>query len=275
LGSLVAAVGSYLDAKAHRGEWLVRIEDVDLARNDPNAAGAILRTLERYGFEWDGPVVYQTTRFPRYLEILESLRRAGAVFPCACTRREIGDGRYPGTCRGGVPSDREARAWRLRVDSDPIRFHDRWRGAFSERLTESCGDFVLRRADGCWAYQFAVVVDDSLQEVTHVVRGEDLLDSTARQIFLQRVLRFETPRYLHLPLVRDSTGEKLSKQTLAPPLDDDHPVPALLAAMRFLRLDPPAALALDELWSWARSAWPTETAAVRGSSDTPDYCSTR
>lgn len=257
-GSLVAAVGSYLDAKSRGGEWLVRIEDIDIPRNAPGAADAILRTLERYGFEWDGPVVYQTSRFDAYRQALESLKRAGAAFPCACTRREAGDGPYPGICRDGLPPGRDTRAWRLRTGTEPVRFRDRRLGEFTEQLSETCGDFVLLRADGYWAYQLAVVVDDAWQGITDVVRGEDLLDSTARQIFLQRALVAATPSYLHLPIARDANGDKLSKQTKAPALDEQHPVPELARAMRFLGFDPPETGEIEALWKWGISAWKLE-----------------
>lgn len=256
LGSMVAAVGSYLDARSRGGEWLIRMEDIDIPRNAPGAADAILRTLERYGFEWDGPVVYQTSRFDAYRRALESLRARGSAFACGCTRREAGDGPYPGTCRNGLPAGRSGRAWRLRVDSRPVAYHDRRLGPFEERLDQPCGDFVLLRADGYWAYQLAVVVDDAWQRVNAVVRGEDLLDSTARQIFLQRALGFPSPSYLHLPLARDAQGEKLSKQTLAPALDDDNPVPALRNAMRLLGMDPPPIDTAPDLLHWGKNSWP-------------------
>ncbi len=257
-GSLVAAVGSYLDAKSRGGEWLVRIEDIDIPRNAPGAADRILRTLERYALEWDGPVVYQTSRFGTYGQVLESLKHAGTAFPCGCTRREAGEGPYPGICRDGLPPGRGARAWRLRTGTEPIRFRDRRLGECTERLSETCGDFVLFRADGYWAYQLAVVVDDAWQGITDIVRGEDLLDSTARQICLQRALGVPTPSYLHLPIARDANGDKLSKQTKAPALDEEHPAPELVRAMRFLGLDPPETGELRALWKWGISAWKQE-----------------
>lgn len=235
------------------------MEDLDAPRCSPASAEAILHTLLAFGFEHDGPVVYQSRRLDLYAAHFERLRAAGLTFPCACTRSEIRgfEDRYPGTCRDGL-NGRPARAYRLLVSAKPIVFTDRLQGQISANLEADCGDFVLRRADGVWAYQLAVVVDDFLQGVNNVVRGADLLDSTPRQILLQRHLGFPTPAYLHIPIAAGESGQKLSKQTLAPPLDPLRPVPALEAALRFLGHPPPAALAncsLGELWSWATLAW--------------------
>jgi glutamyl-Q tRNA(Asp) synthetase len=217
-GSLVAALGSYLDAKAHGGEWLVRMEDIDTLRVAPGAADDILRTLERFGLEWDGPVLYQSSRLAAYEAALEDLRAGGLVFACGCSRKDVGD-RYPGTCREGACGRLDRLSWRLRVTDEVVEFADRRLGPQSQNVEEYVGDFVLKRADGLYAYQLAVVVDDAYQGITDVVRGEDLLDSTARQILLQRALRLPQPRYLHLPLALNSANEKLSKQTGAAPLD--------------------------------------------------------
>jgi glutamyl-Q tRNA(Asp) synthetase len=217
-GSLVTALGSYLDAKAHGGEWLVRMEDIDTPRVVPGAAGDILRTLEHFGLEWDGPVLYQSSRIDAYEAALAGLRDRGLVFPCTCSRKDAGD-RYPGTCRSGPRGQRCAISWRLRVDGETVHFNDRRLGAQSQNVEDYAGDFVLKRADGLFAYQLAVVVDDAAQGITDVVRGEDLLDSTARQILLQRALDLPQPRYLHLPVVLNALGQKLSKQTGAEPLD--------------------------------------------------------
>lgn len=250
-GSLVAACGSYLRARAAGGRWLLRIEDVDTERNVPGAEAVILRALEVYGFEWDGPVLRQTERLDAYAEVLERLRRKGHVFGCACSRSEVeraafaaGSGRatdggwvYPGTCRGGLPDGTKTRAWRLRVPepgADSIGFDDALQGRVVQHLATEVGDFVLKRADGPYAYQLAVVVDDAFQGVTEVVRGADLIDSTPRQIWLQRCLEVATPTYAHLPLVLADDGQKLSKQTRAPPLDLARPGPVLWAALRFL-----------------------------------------
>lgn len=248
-GSLVAAVASYVDARAHGGRWLVRIEDVDGPRTVPGAADEILRALERFGFAWDGEVIYQSTRGDAYQAALDTLSRRDLVFGCGCTRREIEAGPYPGTCRAGVAEGREARAIRLRVPDGEIRFTDRWQGIQRERLMETCGDFVLKRADGCWAYQLAVVVDDAWQGVTDVVRGVDLLDSTARQIWLARCLGIAEPTYLHVPVVLASDGQKLSKQTGAAALSELDPAPELRAAFEFLGFSLPAeARTVGEIW---------------------------
>jgi glutamyl-Q tRNA(Asp) synthetase len=228
-GSLVAALGSYLDAKAHGGQWLVRIEDVDTPRVVPGAADDILRTLERFGLHWDGPVLYQSSRIAAYEAVLDDLRARRLVFPCGCSRKDVGD-RYPGTCRLG---SREIRTWRFRVPGETVAFHDRRLGPQHQNVEEYCGDFVLKRADGLFAYQLAVVVDDAAQGITDVVRGEDLLDSTARQILLQRALGYPEPRYLHLPIATNALGQKLSKQNGATALDPRR-VPELLAEARGL-----------------------------------------
>ncbi len=278
-GSLVAAVASYLDAKAHRGRWLLRIEDIDEARTVPGAAEDIIATLAAFGMQPDGDIVWQSRRKALYEAAFDKLGHH--VFACACTRKEIADSRvalaadgaaiYPGTCRAGLPAGKAARAWRLRVPgseagagdggidgakdgakddaADDIHFHDRWQGDIHENLARSVGDFVLRRADGFWAYQLAVVVDDAEQQVTDVVRGADLLESTARQIYLQRLLQLPTPRYLHVPVVANALGEKLSKQTGATALDLAHPVRELIRAAR--RLD----LAVDDDTSTLEDFW--------------------
>jgi glutamyl-Q tRNA(Asp) synthetase len=251
-GSLVAALASWLDARAARGRWLVRIEDLDAPRQQAGAAGLILRTLERLGLTWDGPVLYQSLRAPRYEAALEKLR--AHTYWCGCTRREIADSSlrlaadgaqiYPGTCRRGLPPGKRARALRLKTGADPIRFTDRVQGEQAQVLEREVGDFILYRADGRFAYQLAVVVDDAEQGVTDVVRGADLLDSTARQIYLQRLLGFAEPRYLHVPVVLNAAGEKLSKQTGAQPVGLAHPERVLREALACLG-QPPAA-DLDE-----------------------------
>lgn len=265
-GSLVAAVGSFLEARARGGEWLLRIEDLDTPRCTVEAADQILRALDAFGFEWDGEPVWQSLRTEAYAAALDRLKATGVVFPCACTRRELADSAlapdgaaiYPGTCRAGLPPGRDARAWRLRVGQTRIRFDDVIQGRIESDLGREAGDFVLRRADGLYSYQLAVVVDDAEQGITDVVRGADLLLSTARQIHLQRCLGIDAPAYAHLPVVIDATGEKLSKQTLAEPLDARRPVPALVEALRLLGQDPPAELAcggLRDCWAWAGDNW--------------------
>ena len=264
-GSLVAAVGSYLEARSRGGRWLLRIEDVDSPRTVPGAAEGILATLARFGFEWDGEVVWQSQRTEAYIAALERLKAAGHAFPCACTRREMADSalardgsrRYPGTCRPGLPPGRSARAWRVRAEGT-IRFEDAIQGWQQEDLEHDSGDYVVLRADGLFAYQLAVVVDDGEAGITHIVRGADLLDSTARQIHLQGLLGMPQPAYAHLPVATNAAGEKLSKQTLAQAIDEQPPAAALVAALRFLGQAPPAALArasLAEVWQWAQQYW--------------------
>jgi glutamyl-Q tRNA(Asp) synthetase len=268
-GSLIAAVGSYLEARRHHGAWLLRIEDLDRPREVAGAADAILRTLEGYGFEWDGQVVRQSRRRASYATALERLRREGAVLPCACSRREISDSNldgirepvYPGTCRNGPPPGRPARALRARVDEAPIAFDDGLQGSIGQNLADEVGDFIVRRADGLFAYQLAVVVDDFDQGVSDVVRGADLLTSTPRQILLQRRLGYPTPRYAHLPVALNPGGEKLSKQTLAAPLEPGDARSQLWAALRFLGQEPPEGLkggGLAQLWLWAFAHWRLE-----------------
>lgn len=263
-GSLVAALGSYLEARARGGRWLVRMEDVDAPRCTPEHADAILRTLENFGFEWDGEVRVQSRCTARYREVLEQLKTLGAVYPCGCTRAELAGARigidgapvYPGICRNGLPAGKTARAWRLRVDGS-IDFEDAVRGRQQQDLRREVGDCVLLRADGYFAYQLAVVVDDAGQGVDHVVRGADLIHSTARQIYLQRLLGYPTPDYAHLPVAVDGNGAKLSKQTRAAPVDPRDPLPALVAAARFLGQNPPedCRLASADFWSWALETW--------------------
>lgn len=265
-GSLVAALASYLDARAHGGQWLVRIEDVDEARTIPGAAEGILQTLIAFGMQWDGEVVWQSRRKHLYQAAFERL--GSHAYPCGCTRREIADSRigigsdgaavYPGTCRHGLAPGKTPRAFRLRVPDDVsecIFFEDRWMGQVTQHLATEVGDFVLKRADGFWAYQLAVVVDDADQGVTDVVRGADLLDSTPRQIYLQRLLGVSTPRYLHVPVVTNDHGEKLSKQTGAMALDQAKPLEELLFAARFLQLSVDRAASVDDFWKQAIAAW--------------------
>ncbi len=274
-GSLVAAVGSYLQARSQGGQWFVRIEDLDPPREIPGAADDILRTLEAFGFEWDGEVMYQSRRHAAYDAALEKLRRDGTLYACACTRREIADSSvngiegpvYPGTCRAGLQPGRAARAWRVRVDGAVVEFDDLLQGRQRSALATDIGDFVVKRADGFFAYQFAVVVDDAEQGITEVVRGADLLHSTPRQIQLQRLLGLPTPRYLHLPVVLNEQGEKLSKQTYAAPVDHTNPLPALRQALELLGQTPPDRdiAGLADFWCWATQSW--SAAAVPRKSD--------
>ena len=264
-GSLAAALASWLDARAAAGDWLLRIEDLDKPREQPGAADAILRQLEGLGLTWDGPVLYQRGRDARYRAALETLERRGATYPCACTRSEIADSAlaidgarvYPGTCRGGLAPGRQARATRVRTSGEPIRYTDRVQGETAQSIEQEVGDFVLCRADGVIAYQLAVVVDDAEQGVTDVVRGADLLDATARQIWLQRLLGYSSPRYLHLPAAVSPTGEKLSKQTGAPAIDATQPLRELARALAFLGQPVPEAASASELLKRALECWNT------------------
>ena len=263
-GSLIAAVGSYLDARIRDGEWLVRIEDVDTPRVVPGSADCILRTLEAYGFEWDGTVLYQSRRSETYRAALDQLRHSGLIYGCTCSRkllletarRGIDGPVYPGTCRGHKPGHEQA-ALRLIVPDERIAFDDALQGRVACDVAHECGDFVLQRADGVFTYQLAVVVDDAEQGVTHVVRGADLLTSTPRQIVLQRYLGLPTPAYLHLPVALNERGGKLSKQSLSTPILVEDPVPTLVAALRFLgvpNLEQPGSVA--EFWTMAKAMWP-------------------
>jgi len=234
-GSLVAALGSALSAWSQGGTWRIRVEDIDPPREVAGSAARILADLSRFGLQADGPVLYQSTRLEAHHAAVDRLLQEGKAFHCGCTRADLPDnGVYPGTCRDGIPAGRKARTVRARVDAPPVGFVDRVHGACEQRLTEQCGDFVIRRADGLPAYQLAVVVDDAFQDVTEVVRGADLLDSTARQVHLQHLLDLPTPDYMHLPLVVDADGRKLSKQDADDPVATLSPLAALGAAMRVL-----------------------------------------
>lgn len=244
-GSLVAALASYMEARAAKGKWLLRLEDLDAPRVQPGAADQILRALDRLGLHWDGPVHLQSARIERYRSVIGDLAHRGFAYPCACTRRELEDSAlaidgariYPGTCRHGLPAGKNARALRLRTHDAAIGFADRVQGWIEQRVEREAGDFVLLRADGVVSYQLAVVVDDLDQGVTDVVRGADLLDSTARQIHLQRLLGAPTPGYAHVPVAVNAGGEKLSKQTGARALDLSDPPRELARARRFLGQD--------------------------------------
>ncbi len=264
LGSLVAALGSWLDARANSGRWLLRIEDLDTPRNQPGAEAAILASLQAHGLDWDGAIERQSARLPLYHDALAHLRKQDHVYPCACTRRDIGDagGRYPGTCRAGLPDGRQARAWRLACPAGTVQWVAREDVICTEDVAAVVGDFVLQRADRIVAYQLAVVVDDGAQGVTDVVRGRDLRSSTGRQRLLQDLLQLPAPRYLHLPLALGRDGQKLSKQNLAPALQDNAASANLTKALIALGqpLPLPAApecaqLSRDALLDWAIAHW--------------------
>lgn len=246
-GSVVVALASFLDARAADGLWRVRMEDLDTERMVQGTDRVILQQLQALGMQWDGEVLYQSARLPHYQAAFDGLQTQNRLYPCGCTRREIADSvlnrhgvfpegerPYPGTCREGLPLGRTAKSWRVRVDGGDLSFVDRWCGPHSQNVHQQIGDFVLRRADGHWAYQLAVVVDDAAQNITHIVRGQDLLSSTARQQWLAQVLGLDTPRVMHVPLVIDDNGVKLSKQNGALAINTDDPMPVLEAAWRHL-----------------------------------------
>ena len=273
-GSLVAAVASFLDARAADGHWLLRMEDLDRPRCEPGAADTILRQLEAYGLVWDGAVLYQSQRGDAYAAALDTLRGAGAAFPCACTRSQLahaprnaeGEIVYPGTCRLHAPPCMSAHAWRAQIRDVSTHFADRIHGDLQQNLAHDVGDFIVKRADGLFAYQLAVVVDDAFQGVTNVVRGADLLWNTPRQIYLQTLLGLPTPVYAHVPLVTNAAGQKLSKQTLAPALPETGRGAVLAQALAALGHPPPAELVgagPAELLAWASAHWRIENVPTR------------
>ena len=288
-GSLAAALASWLDARAAGGQWRVRMEDLDRARCVAGVADTILRQLDVYGLNWDGSVLYQSRRDDAYEAALHRLREMGLAYPCACTRSQLADAPrnaegepvYPGTCRAGLAPGQTARAWRVNVCGARIQFTDRVFGHLEQSLDIGVGDFVVRRADGLFAYQLAVVVDDAFQGITHVVRGADLLWNTPRQIYLQTRLGLPTPAYAHVPLITNAAGQKLSKQTRAPALPETGRGAILAQALAALGHSPPAELAdadPAELLAWAITRWqiahvPTR-ATIANSVSAPENCLT-
>jgi glutamyl-Q tRNA(Asp) synthetase len=234
-GSLLTAVGSWVRARQNAGVWLVRIEDIDPPREAPGAARRILAALAAFGMESDEPVWWQHDRGAAYADALAKLAASGAAFPCWCSRTALGSGAVHRHCVS-APDPSRAPAWRLRIGPGEVRFEDRLQGLMVDNPEETCGDVVLKRADGYWAYQLAVVVDDAAQGITEVVRGADLIDSTARQILLQRALGLPTPAYMHLPVAVDASGAKLSKSAGSLAIDPGEPLPVLRAALRLLGL---------------------------------------
>lgn len=269
IGSLLTALASYADAKSQQGKWLVRIEDLDPIREQKGASSEILFTLESFGFEWDGEVVYQSQRHHLYQAALNELKTQNLVYPCFCSRKDwhaaakIGlDGFvYNGCCRTLFHqkqsiNQHKIAAWRVMVSDEDFSFDDQIVGMETQNLARDIGDFVLLRADGFWAYQLAVVVDDAEQGITHIVRGQDLLVSTPRQIYLQRCLNYPTPHYAHLPLLTNQYGQKWSKQTLAPKLDTAQAERLLRQVMHYLNIpDAPSVARISDLLQWSIQHW--------------------
>jgi len=260
MGSLIAALASYLDARANQGQWLLRMEDLDPPREPAGAATTILRQLEALQLHWDGEVLYQSTRLGAYREALAALSAAGHTFACTCTRKRLRslDAVYDGHCRTATGLEKQEHAVRLRVTERYLAFEDRIQGRFGQQLETEVGDFVIKRKDGLFAYQLAVVVDDGFQQVTDIVRGYDLLDSTPRQLYLQALLEYPTPKYAHIPVIVNQQGEKLSKQRFAEPIDVENAPRLLLEALRFLGQRPDAGLKdcdCGTLLDWAIDHW--------------------
>lgn len=258
-GSLVAALASYLDARAVGGRWLLRMEDLDPPREEPGAQAAILKALESYGFEWDGEMVRQSERHDAYDQVINRLFSQGLAYACTCSRKQLEayQGIYPGLCRNAGHGTEDA-AIRLRVPELEYHFIDRVQGEFRQHLGREVGDFVIRRRDGLYAYQLAVVLDDAWQGVTDIVRGADLLDSTPRQLYLQELLGLPQPRYLHVPLITQPDGHKLGKSYRSPPLAADQATPLLLRALRALGQQPGLELvdaSPRELLAWGIRHW--------------------
>ena len=261
-GSLVAALASYLDARSVGGRWLLRMEDLDPPREMPGAQAAILDALQRYGFEWDGELVRQSERNDAYAQVLDRLFNQGLAYACTCSRKQLEgyNGIYPGLCRNAGNSMENA-AIRLRVPELAYAFEDRVQGVFRQHLGRDVGDFVIRRRDGLYAYQLAVVLDDAWQGVTDIVRGADLLDSTPRQLYLQELLGLPQPRYLHVPLIVQPDGHKLGKSYRSPPLPPEQASPLLLRALRTLGQAPDAYLtgaSPREILDWGIAHWNAE-----------------
>ncbi|MBI6974528.1 MULTISPECIES: tRNA glutamyl-Q(34) synthetase GluQRS [Pseudomonas] len=258
-GSLVAALASYLDARAHHGRWLMRMEDLDPPREEPGAQAAILHALESYGFEWDGELVRQSERHDAYAKVLNDMFNHGLAYACTCSRKQLApyNGVYPGLCRNAGHAQQDA-AIRVRVPELEYHFIDRVQGEFRQHLGRDAGDFIIRRRDGLYAYQLAVVLDDAWQGITDIVRGADLLDSTPRQLYLQELLGLRQPRYLHVPLIVQPDGNKLGKSYRSAPLTADQATPLLLRALRALGQQTDTQLlhaSPRELLDWGIAHW--------------------
>ncbi len=258
LGSLVTAMASFLEARQHQGDWLLRIDDIDQARCRPDATAQIIRTLRQLGFRWQEPVQYQHQHQSAYLAALARLRADHLLYACHCTRRQLqGRTTYPGTCRTLDHPDTAGYALRVRTHDQAITVPDIWQGSLCQGLARTCGDFIVRRRDGVIAYQLAVVVDDQIAGITHVIRGTDLLESSCRQVYLQQQLDYATPTYQHVPLVPGDDGNKLSKRDAARPIDPAAPLQALQAAWTFLQPTqlPSDVRTIAAFWCWATTHW--------------------
>ncbi len=264
-GSLVAAVGSYLEAKKNSGKWLLRIEDIDPPREVTGATTSIIKTLEEFDFEWDGDILYQSQRYDIYQEYVDKLIAESQAYPCGCSRKEIAAASprsangmvYPGTCRDGL-NDKDPRSTRLLTENIDIHFKDQVQGEILQNLEADSGDYIIRRADGLYAYNLAVVIDDQLSGITDIVRGYDLIPCTCQHIYLQRVLHFDTPSYTHLPIAVNNSGQKLSKQNLAKEVNSAQRVKTLYDAITFLNQAPDKSLLnaeLQDIWEWAITNW--------------------
>ena len=265
-GSLLAALASFLDARANQGKWLLRIEDLDPPREPAGSAELILQQLQDFGMNWDDEVLYQSTRLGAYEEVMGQLQDKGLAYPCDCTRPQIREMGlvYNGSCRERSTPPEKPYALRLKTEALKIGFDDVIQGHFSQQLELDAGDFVIRRKDELYAYQLAVVVDDEFQNITHVVRGWDLLDSTPRQIYLQRVLNYQEMSYIHIPIIVDEKGQKLSKQAFAPSIETDRATEAIYKALVFLGQVPPAEIAIERPESqlqWAIANWDSQAVA--------------
>jgi glutamyl-Q tRNA(Asp) synthetase len=271
LGSLYTAVASFLDARAHGGRWLLRIEDLDRPREIAGSADGILRTLEQFGFEWDGAVTRQADRAEHYEAALSALRARQLTFACCCSRAQLhaqfeDELRYPGTCRTRQLEQGTPAAIRVRVDSQQVLFSDRIQGTYRQNVAEAVGDFILKRRDQIYAYVLAVTVDDAAQGVTHIVRGADLLDNTPRQIYLQRLLELAEPCYAHVPVLTEADGSKLAKSRRSVRLSSEAPLAQLCSVFSLLGMAPPASLAtatIPAAWQWATTQWSLEKVPKR------------
>lgn len=267
MGSLATALASYLQARAHQGRWLIRIDDIDTPRVKPGSADSIIASLEAFGLRPDEPVIYQSNHLDIYADAVDRLLDAGLAFHCGCSRADLNqDGSYPGTCRNGLPAGKQPRSIRLAASPEPIIFTDLIAGTQCDDITHNGGDFVVRRADGLFAYQLCTAIDDAAPGITEVVRGADLLPSTSPQIHVQQSLHLTTPRYAHIPVITDAHGNKLSKRHADDPISEQQPAPALRRVLTHLAHPPPENIAgADGLLAWALRHWDIRRLTAAGS----------